>query len=91
MPQAMIDLAVSQAAVRFDGRPPCEGVAAATAIAERIETRFIYCTGSNQPRTIKRLSQDHPFDILIKPIDPNALGASPMRAECVRAVAVGLL
>jgi CheY-like chemotaxis protein len=63
--------------VRLEGDD--DGVAAAMAIAERIETRIIYCTGSNEPPNIKRINEDHPFELLIKPIDPNALGAALMR------------
>jgi DNA-binding NarL/FixJ family response regulator len=64
--------------VRLEGDE--DGVAAAIAIARHITTRFIYCTGSSEPATIKRINEDHPFDILIKPIDPNALGIALTRA-----------
>jgi DNA-binding NarL/FixJ family response regulator len=63
--------------VRLEGDE--DGVAAAMAISERISTRVIYCTGSNEPASIKRINEDHPFDILIKPIDPNALGSALTR------------
>ncbi|MDT0684154.1 response regulator [Roseicyclus sp. F158] len=37
------------------------------------ETKLIFITGSNEPPTIERIKQDHPFRILIKPISPREL------------------
>jgi DNA-binding NarL/FixJ family response regulator len=63
--------------VRLEGDR--DGIAAAMAIRERIKTRIIYCTGSNEPSTMKRINEAHPFETLIKPIDPEALGAALTR------------
>jgi two-component system, response regulator PdtaR len=60
--------------VRLEGDK--DGVDAALAIHEKISTRFIYCTGSSEPSMLKRIGEDHPFAILIKPIDPKELGAA---------------
>src|ERR1044071_3140766 len=58
--------------VRLEGDR--DGIEAALAIHGRFPARFIYCTGSSEPSTLKRISEDHPFAILIKPIDPAELG-----------------
>jgi CheY-like chemotaxis protein len=63
--------------VRLDGGR--DGIAAAMAIRERIKTRLIFCTGSSEPSTMKRINETYPFEILIKPIDPEALGAALTR------------
>lgn len=47
-------------------------------IAQRVndawpETRLIFITGSNEPPTIERIKEDHPFRILIKLISPDQL------------------
>lgn len=64
--------------VRLDGEK--DGVDAAMAIHPAIDTRIIYCTGSSEPSTVTRIQQDHPFDVLFKPIDPKLLGDALMRA-----------
>lgn len=56
-----------------------DGVDAALAIQELMDTRFIYCTGSGEPSTIRRINEDHPFEILIKPIAPEDLGRALLR------------
>lgn len=37
------------------------------------EIKLIFITGSNEPPTIARIQQDHPYRILIKPIAPQQL------------------
>jgi DNA-binding NarL/FixJ family response regulator len=51
-----------------------DGVDAALEIVKSIDTRIIYVTGSSEEATIARINEDHPFAILIKPIDPEDLG-----------------
>jgi len=34
------------------------------------ETKIVFITGSNEPSTIERINSDHPYRILIKPINP---------------------
>ena len=63
--------------VRLDGDQ--DGVDAAMAIHAAINTRIIYCTGSSEKSTVARIQQDHPFDVLFKPIDPKLLGEALMR------------
>lgn len=54
-----------------------DGVDVAIALhAERPETRIIFVTGSNEPPTVARIRTDHPHDILIKPVSPQALEAA---------------
>ncbi|MEQ1783834.1 MAG: response regulator [Hyphomonadaceae bacterium] len=67
--------------VRLEGEK--DGVDAAIAIHERllaihqkVKARIIYCTGSSEASTLSRISADHPFAILIKPIEPTELGAA---------------
>ena len=50
-----------------------DGVDAAKEIEASIDTLFIYVTGSSEPSTIRRINEDSPFRILIKPIDPAEL------------------
>jgi DNA-binding NarL/FixJ family response regulator len=57
-----------------------DGVDAAREIAKTVDTRFIYVTGSSEPSAISRINQDHPFRILIKPIDPAALQSAIIAA-----------
>jgi two-component system, response regulator PdtaR len=57
--------------VRLEGAR--DGVDAALAIHGRFDTRIIYCTGSSEPSTLKRISEDHAFAVLIKPIDSTQL------------------
>lgn len=58
--------------VRLEGAK--DGVDAANAIQELMDTRIIYCTGSSEPASVQRINTDHPFEILFKPIDPQLLG-----------------
>ncbi len=44
-----------------------DGVDAALAIREYIDSRIVYVTGSVESATINRIHTDHPFRILIKP------------------------
>ena len=37
------------------------------------DVKLVFITGSNEPPTIERIHQDHPFRILIKPIQPEQL------------------
>ena len=64
--------------VRLDGDG--DGVEAAIAIQSEIKTRIIYCTGSSETSTVARIQQDHPFEILFKPVDPKLLGEALRRA-----------
>lgn len=64
--------------VRLEG--DCDGVDAALQISKILKPRFIYCTGSSEPATLDRIAQDHPFEILIKPINHEDLGAALLRA-----------
>jgi DNA-binding NarL/FixJ family response regulator len=41
--------------------------------AELPETKIIFITGSNEPSTIQKINSDHPYRILIKPINPKDL------------------
>ena len=63
--------------VRLDGAK--DGVDAANAIQAAIDTRIIYCTGSSETSTVKRINTDHPFEILFKPIDPQLLGEALLK------------
>lgn len=63
--------------VRLDGVR--DGVDAAMEIQPAIDTRIIYCTGSSEPSTVKRIQQDHPFEVLFKPIDPKLLGEALLK------------
>jgi two-component system, response regulator PdtaR len=54
--------------VRLEGDR--DGVDAAFEICKSIKTKVIYVTGSSESPTIARINEDHPFAILIKPIDP---------------------
>lgn len=40
---------------------------------EQPDVRVIYVTGSNEPATLERINEDHPYRILIKPINPKDL------------------
>ena len=63
--------------VRLDGDE--DGVDAALAIWREFITRIIYCTGSSEPSTVARINQDHPFEILFKPVSPQKLGEALLR------------
>jgi len=64
--------------MRLDGDR--DGVDAALEISLTQRPRFIYCTGSSEPSTLKRIAEDHPFEILIKPINHEDLGEALLRA-----------
>jgi len=64
--------------VRLEGDR--DGIDAAIEICRSIETKLIYITGSSESPTIERINEDHPFAILIKPIDPAELGRALMQA-----------
>ena len=63
--------------VRLDGAR--DGVDAAMEIYPAINTRIIFCTGSSEPSTVKRIQAHHPFDVLFKPIDPALLGEALLK------------
>lgn len=50
-----------------------DGVHAALAIHETVGSRVIFVTGSQDPRTIERIHEDHPFAVLIKPVSERTL------------------
>jgi DNA-binding NarL/FixJ family response regulator len=52
--------------MRLDGAK--DGVDAALAIHEKVGSKVIFITGSQDPRTIDRIQLDHPSAILIKPV-----------------------
>ena len=55
--------------VRIPGKQ--DGVDVAKQINEVLpQTRIIFITGSNEPPTINRIYSDHPFCVLLKPINP---------------------
>ena len=58
--------------VRLEGAK--DGIDAAIEICKTLNTKIIYITGSSEGPTIARINEDHPFAILIKPIDPAELG-----------------
>lgn len=64
--------------VRLEGDK--DGVDAAMMIHPAIDTRIIYCTGSSEPSTMDRINEDHPFEVLLKPIDAKLLGEALLRA-----------
>ncbi len=48
-----------------------DGVDVAKSVYEKMpEVKIIFITGSNEPSTIERINTDHPYRILIKPINP---------------------
>jgi len=53
-----------------------DGVAAAIEIHRLIDAHVIFITGSREPETLERIHQDHPADILFKPILPIQLTTS---------------
>jgi DNA-binding NarL/FixJ family response regulator len=63
--------------VRLEGKK--DGIDAAMEIQKAINTRIIYCTGSSEPSTVKRINTDHPFEILFKPIDSRLLGEALLK------------
>lgn len=63
--------------VRLEGND--DGVSAALEIGRHYMPRIIYCTDSSEPSTTKRIAEDHPFEILIKPINHVDLGEALKR------------
>ena len=58
--------------VRLGGKR--DGVDVAQRVYDALpRTKLVFITGSNEPPTIERIRQDHPFRILIKPIKPAEL------------------
>ncbi|MBB36374.1 MAG: response regulator [Hirschia sp.] len=58
--------------VRLQGKR--DGVDIALKVhARRPETKIIFITGSSEPPTIDRINTDHPYRVLIKPINPGDL------------------
>ena len=45
-----------------------DGVDAALVIHETVGSKVIFITGSREPETISRISLDHPFAVLFKPL-----------------------
>jgi len=64
--------------VRLDGDR--DGIDAALEICKSLKTRVVYITGSSESPTMARINEDHPFAVLIKPIDPAELRSVLMRA-----------
>ncbi len=52
--------------MRLDGAK--DGVDAALVIHEELGSKVIFITGSQDPSTVVRISQDHPSAILFKPV-----------------------
>ncbi|HEX2528434.1 MAG TPA: response regulator [Geminicoccus sp.] len=52
--------------VRLKG--PNDGVDAALVIHKSVGAKVIFITGSREPSTVARIEQDHPADVLFKPI-----------------------
>lgn len=57
--------------VRLKGQR--DGVDAALEIYDKHAVPVIFITGSNEPKTIERIKQDHPSALLIKPVAPARL------------------
>ncbi len=57
-----------------------DGVDAALAIYDSIGSKIIFITGSREQRTIDRISQDHPFATLFKPVSDRQLQATVREA-----------
>ena len=50
-----------------------DGVDAALAIHEVMDTKMIFITGSKEPKTVARIQLDHPDAVLFKPISDSQL------------------
>jgi DNA-binding NarL/FixJ family response regulator len=57
-----------------------DGVDAALAIHDTVGSRIIFITGSREQATIDRISLDHPFALLFKPISDRQLQATVSNA-----------
>lgn len=60
--------------VRLRGKK--DGVDAAQAIHDSVGSKIIFITGSREQTTIDRISQDHPFATLFKPVSERQLQAT---------------
>jgi two-component system, response regulator PdtaR len=49
-------------------RGPVDGVAAAKAMHQNVDTRIIFITGSQEPETVDRISRVDPAAVLFKPV-----------------------
>lgn len=60
---------------------PRDGVDVAEAVQQRMpDVKFVYVTGSNEPKSMERIASDSPHHILIKPISPADLRMALDRA-----------
>jgi two-component system, response regulator PdtaR len=57
--------------VRLGGEQ--DGVDAALAIHESVGSKVIFITGSQEPKTLARIQQDHPTAVLFKPMSERQL------------------
>ena len=57
-----------------------DGIDAAQAIYDSVGSKIIFITGSREQRTIDRISQDHPFATLFKPVSDRQLQATVKEA-----------
>jgi DNA-binding NarL/FixJ family response regulator len=57
-----------------------DGVDAALAIHDTVGSRIIFITGSREQATIDRISLDHPFALLFKPVSDRQLQATVSNA-----------
>ena len=60
--------------VRLKGEK--DGVDAAQAIYDSVGSKIIFITGSREQKTIDRISLDHPFAMLFKPVSDRQLQAT---------------
>lgn len=63
-----------------------DGVDAALEIHHHLGSKVIFITGSREQATIERISQDHPFAILFKPVSERQLQGTI--ADAMRATAM---
>jgi DNA-binding NarL/FixJ family response regulator len=64
--------------VRLRGKE--DGVDAAQAIYESVGSKIIFITGSREQKTIDRISLDHPFATLFKPVSDRQLATTVSEA-----------
>ena len=57
-----------------------DGVDAALAIHATVGSKVIFITGSREPATIDRIYEDHPTDVLFKPVSDRQLRGAIGRA-----------
>jgi len=57
-----------------------DGVDAALAIHATVGSKVIFITGSREPTTIDRIYEDHPTDVLFKPVSDRQLRGAIGRA-----------